>query len=133
MVLVSLITLNSALRNLTFILTDLFVHLVAMFSLFVLFVYLLLLTCYQRTRNNEVNVIVLGPPPNMNCIRDIRVRFRAANVNDLISFRREANQIPLPIGDVLLTVAFFRFHLDIYSVAIVRPRAELHGTELNKP
>ena len=109
------------------------VHVFAMVSLFVLFVCLLLLTCYQRTRNNEVNVIVLGPPPNMDCIRHIRVRFRAANVNYLISFRREANQIPLPIGDVLLTVAFFRFHLNIYSVTIVRPRAELHGTELNKP
>ena len=139
MVTVSFTTLNTASRNLPFKLTGLFVHLfgTCMFFSFcfvLLFcLFQLLLTCYQRTWNNEVYVIVLGTPPNMDCIRHVRVRFRAANVNDLISLRREANQIPLSISDVLLTVALLRFHLNIYSVTIVRPRAELHGTELSKP
>ena len=68
-----------------------------------------LLTCYQHARNYKVDVIILGTPPYMDCVRHIRVRFGTADVNYLISLRRDTNQIPLSIGDVLLSVTFLCF------------------------
>ena len=68
----------------------------------------------------------------MDCVRHIRVRFRTAHVNDLISLRRHTNQIPFSIGDVLLSVASLCFQYNVQSVTIVCPRTELHGTKLNE-
>ena len=91
-----------------------------------------LLTCYQYARNYKVDVIVHGTPPYMDCVRHIRVRFGTAHVNDLISFCRDTNQIPLSVGDVLLSVAFLCFKYNVQSVTIVCPRTELHRTKLNE-
>ena len=91
-----------------------------------------LLTCYQHAWNYKVDVIILGTPPYMDCKCDVRIRLRTAHVNDLISFRRDINQIPFSVGDVLLCVAFLSFQYNVQSVTIVCPRAELHRAKLNK-
>lgn len=64
--------------------------------------------------------------------RHIWVRLWTANVDNLISLRRETNQIPLSVGDVLLRVAYLRFHLNVNSKPIVSPRAKFHGTKLRE-
>lgn len=91
-----------------------------------------LLTCYQYAWNYKVDVIILGTPPYVDCKRDVRIRLGTAHVNDLISLRREINQIPFSVGDVLLCVTFLSFQYNVQSVTIVCPRAELHRTKLNK-
>lgn len=68
----------------------------------------------------------------MDSERHIWVRLWTANVDNLISLRRETNQIPLSVGDVLLRVAYLRFHLNVNSKPIVSPRAKFHGTKLRE-
>ena len=62
-----------------------------------MFSFCLLLTSYQYARDDEIDVIVLGASPYMECIRHIRVGLGAANVNKFIPLRSKTNQIPFTI------------------------------------
>ena len=88
------------------------------------------LTCYKCAWYYEVDIIIRGTPPYMDCKRDVRIRLGTAHVNDFVPLRRDTNQIPLSIGNKHLNIRFLRFHLKVNSISIVCPGTKLHGTQL---
>jgi len=79
------------------------------------------LTRYNKTWYNNINIIVNRFPLDVQSKCDVRIRLFTANVVQLISFRRETDQVPFAILYKLFRIGFVAFLNNIEFKPIISP------------